>query len=336
MSPEQASGRQAARRPDRHLLPRVRAVRDAGGRAAVHRAHGAGDHRRSGSPSAVPSVRQARPSVPEARGPGDPAGAGAGAGRPVRHGGGVRPGARSRRATGHAGAAPASPTPSRPPPRRVPPTAAGRPRRRRARRRGHARRSASSSAWACSSPGGARIAGAERERRARSVLAVLPFENLGDSADAYFADGITDEVRGKLVAGLAGSQVIARGSSNEYRHTTKAPQEIARELGADYLLTATVRWEKAPGGAEPGAGEPRAGPESSPGHAPTHQVAAAVRRLAHRRVPGAGRHRDEGGQCARRGPGRQRAPRARGQADREPGGLRRLPQRRGRLAGAWP
>ncbi|HVL17438.1 MAG TPA: serine/threonine-protein kinase, partial [Gemmatimonadales bacterium] len=31
-------------------------------------------------------------------------------------------------------------------------------------------------------------------------LAVLPFENQGDSADAYFADGITDEVRGKLTS----------------------------------------------------------------------------------------------------------------------------------------
>jgi len=29
-------------------------------------------------------------------------------------------------------------------------------------------------------------------------LAVLPFENLGDSADAYFADGMTDALRGKL------------------------------------------------------------------------------------------------------------------------------------------
>ena len=79
------------------------------------------------------------------------------------------------------------------------------------------------------------------------VLAVLPFENLGDSADAYFADGVTEAVRGKL-SRLVGLDVIARGSSNQYRHTTKAPQEIARELGADYLLTATVRWEKAPGG----------------------------------------------------------------------------------------
>ena len=79
------------------------------------------------------------------------------------------------------------------------------------------------------------------------VLAVLPFENLGDSADAYFADGVAEAVRGKL-ARVAGLEVIARGSSNQYRHTTKSPQEIARELGADYLLTATVRWEKAPGG----------------------------------------------------------------------------------------
>jgi serine/threonine-protein kinase len=76
---------------------------------------------------------------------------------------------------------------------------------------------------------------------------VLPFENLGDSAEAYFADGMTDEVRGKL-SQVSGIAVIARASSNEYRKTTKAPQQIARELGADYLLTATVRWEKAGGG----------------------------------------------------------------------------------------
>jgi len=98
------------------------------------------------------------------------------------------------------------------------------------------------------------------------VLAVLPFENLGDSADAYFADGVAEAVRGKL-ARVAGLEVIARGSSNQYRHTTKAPQEIARELGADYLLTATVRWDKAPGGGS----RVRVTPElvdAGPGHAP--------------------------------------------------------------------
>jgi serine/threonine-protein kinase len=75
------------------------------------------------------------------------------------------------------------------------------------------------------------------------VLAVLPFENLGDSADAYFADGVTDEVRTKL-AKVTGLEVIARGSSNEYRGTSKRAQDIARELGAGYLLTGTVRWIK--------------------------------------------------------------------------------------------
>jgi len=99
------------------------------------------------------------------------------------------------------------------------------------------------------------------------VLAVLPFENLGDSADAYFADGVANEVRGKL-SQLADLAVIARASSNEYRHTTKRPEEIARELGADYLLTATVQWEKMPGGAS----RVRVTPELvrvEPGAAPT-------------------------------------------------------------------
>ncbi|MFL5530556.1 MAG: protein kinase domain-containing protein [Gemmatimonadales bacterium] len=98
-------------------------------------------------------------------------------------------------------------------------------------------------------------------------LAVLPFENLGDSAAAYFADGMTDEVRGKL-SQISGIAVIARASSNEYRKTTKAPQQIARELGADYLLTATVRWEKAGGGPS----RVRVSPELirvDPGAAPT-------------------------------------------------------------------
>ncbi len=99
------------------------------------------------------------------------------------------------------------------------------------------------------------------------VLAVLPFENLGDSADAYFADGVADEVRTRL-AKLGGVEVIARSSSNEYRHTTKRAQDIARELGASYLLTATVRWEKVPGGGS----RVRVSPElvdAGAGHAPS-------------------------------------------------------------------
>jgi TolB-like protein/thioredoxin-like negative regulator of GroEL len=77
-------------------------------------------------------------------------------------------------------------------------------------------------------------------------MAVLPFENLGSPEDDYFADGIADEIRGKLTA-LRGVEVIARGSSTPYKKTTKTPQQIAEELGVAYLLTATVRWVKSGG-----------------------------------------------------------------------------------------
>jgi TolB-like protein/predicted Ser/Thr protein kinase len=107
---------------------------------------------------------------------------------------------------------------------------------------------------------------ATSEDAGAKVLAVLPFENVGDSANAYLADGITNELRGKL-SQLAHIQVIASGSSNQYRHTSKGPQDIARELGADYLLTATVQWEKLPDGTS----RVRVSPELvdvTPGHAP--------------------------------------------------------------------
>ncbi len=77
-------------------------------------------------------------------------------------------------------------------------------------------------------------------------IAVLPFENLGAPEDDYFADGIADQIRGKLTA-VPGIEVIARGSSTPYKKSTKTPQEIARELSANYLLTATVRWQKGGG-----------------------------------------------------------------------------------------
>jgi TolB-like protein/tetratricopeptide (TPR) repeat protein len=77
-------------------------------------------------------------------------------------------------------------------------------------------------------------------------VAVLPFENQGSPEDDYFADGMSDEVRAKLTT-VPGLQVIARGSSIPYKRTTKTPKQIAQELDAAYLLTATVRWEKGGG-----------------------------------------------------------------------------------------
>ena len=72
-------------------------------------------------------------------------------------------------------------------------------------------------------------------------IAVLPFQNQGASTDEYFADGIADEVRGKL-SRVSGLKVIASSSASQYKGSTKSPQVIASELGADYLLGGTVRW----------------------------------------------------------------------------------------------
>jgi len=96
-------------------------------------------------------------------------------------------------------------------------------------------------AWLRSRPGGdAGVGGPKR-------VAVLPFENLGQPEDEYFADGITDAVRGKLAA-IPSLQVTARSSSSQYKGTAKSPRTIGQELGVQYLLTGTVRWEKAGGG----------------------------------------------------------------------------------------
>jgi DNA-binding SARP family transcriptional activator/TolB-like protein len=99
-------------------------------------------------------------------------------------------------------------------------------------------------------------------------LAVLPFENLGDSGDSYFADGVTDEVRGKLAA-IPGLEVVASQSSNDYRGSTRRLPQIARELGVDYLLIGKIRWLR--GGAA-GSSRVRVSPELirlAPGAAPT-------------------------------------------------------------------
>jgi serine/threonine-protein kinase len=77
-------------------------------------------------------------------------------------------------------------------------------------------------------------------------LVVLPFENLGSPEDEYFADGIADEVRARLTR-LSGITVIASQSALLYKNTTKTPQQIGDELDIDYILNATVSWQRTPG-----------------------------------------------------------------------------------------
>jgi TolB-like protein/Flp pilus assembly protein TadD/tRNA A-37 threonylcarbamoyl transferase component Bud32 len=78
------------------------------------------------------------------------------------------------------------------------------------------------------------------------TIAVLPFQNLGAAEDGYFAEGITEEITSRL-AMLPHLGVISRTSANQYRGTGKSLKTIGRELGAEYVLEGSVRWEKSPG-----------------------------------------------------------------------------------------
>jgi TolB-like protein/Tfp pilus assembly protein PilF len=78
---------------------------------------------------------------------------------------------------------------------------------------------------------------------AGQAIVVLPFENLGRPEDAYFADGITEEITNRLT-GIGGLRVIARSSAKQYKNTTKPLRQIGQELGVAYVLEGTVRWEK--------------------------------------------------------------------------------------------
>jgi serine/threonine-protein kinase len=79
----------------------------------------------------------------------------------------------------------------------------------------------------------------------RKMLVVLPFENLGPPDDAYFADGMTEEITGRL-ARVAGLGVISRTSAVQYAQSGKTMKQIGEELGVGYVLEGTVRWDRGP------------------------------------------------------------------------------------------
>ena len=76
--------------------------------------------------------------------------------------------------------------------------------------------------------------------QARS-LAVLPFKNVGgDPAQAYLADGLTEEIRSAL-ARNPGLLVLAATTSNTVRDHGGGARAIAAELGVAYLLDGSVQ-----------------------------------------------------------------------------------------------
>jgi serine/threonine protein kinase/Tfp pilus assembly protein PilF len=72
-------------------------------------------------------------------------------------------------------------------------------------------------------------------------IAVLPFENLSeDKANAYFADGIQDEILTRL-SNIADLKVISRTSTRQYQSKPANLREIARQLGVANILEGSVQ-----------------------------------------------------------------------------------------------
>jgi len=72
-------------------------------------------------------------------------------------------------------------------------------------------------------------------------IAVLPFENRSeDKANAYFADGIQDEILTRL-SKIADLKVISRASTQHYKNAPKHLPEIAKQLGVAYILEGSVQ-----------------------------------------------------------------------------------------------
>src|SRR5438034_10199501 len=72
-------------------------------------------------------------------------------------------------------------------------------------------------------------------------IAVLPFENLSwDSDNAYFAEGIHEEILTRL-ASIAGLKVISRTSTQQYQSKPKNLREIAKQLGVENILEGSVQ-----------------------------------------------------------------------------------------------
>jgi TolB-like protein/Tfp pilus assembly protein PilF len=79
------------------------------------------------------------------------------------------------------------------------------------------------------------------ESISQKSIAVLPFENLSeDKANAYFAEGIQDEILTRL-SKIADLKVISRTSTQNYKSRPENLPEIARQLGVAHILEGRVQ-----------------------------------------------------------------------------------------------
>lgn len=75
---------------------------------------------------------------------------------------------------------------------------------------------------------------------ASNSLAILPFQNLGDPANEYIADGFTQDLN-TSISKIGDVLVLSEGSTREFKNTKLSEKDIAKKLGVRYLLTGNIQ-----------------------------------------------------------------------------------------------
>jgi TolB-like protein len=82
------------------------------------------------------------------------------------------------------------------------------------------------------------------EANARPRIAVLPFENLSpDPNNAFFTDGMHEEILTALANGVPGLDVISRTTMDTYKGKMVTAPTLAKELHCNYVLEGSMRRE---------------------------------------------------------------------------------------------
>src|SRR5205085_3256697 len=88
---------------------------------------------------------------------------------------------------------------------------------------------------------GRNTAGATGSELPQKSIAVLPFDNLSeDKANAYFAEGVQDEILTRL-ARVADLKVISRTSTQHFKSSPDNLPQIAKQLGVMNILEGSVQ-----------------------------------------------------------------------------------------------
>src|SRR5262249_28093468 len=59
------------------------------------------------------------------------------------------------------------------------------------------------------------------------TIVVMPFDNLGSASDAYFADGVSEEIASRL-GQIPGMRVVGRASAARFKASNRSAEDVAR------------------------------------------------------------------------------------------------------------